>query len=254
VVTRRHFCMGLGGAAWAGSAHATRAVVCASDPWPHLLTEGAGSLPQGAFADFFTQMNRSQERFSFDLQLVPRLRVNLLFTEKQADVYPFCTLAWTEPVLGLQATRTLLRSGDVYIARRDNPAGGERIFKDLARRSIAGVRGYHYGLFNNNADARYIKQHFNAHLLTGTPAVLRFVLLGRAEVGIVPETLMVQALKDPEMRRLLIVSEQFDSRVELSHLVRRGGAISVAEMDAVTAPLAAAGVVEALQRSVSLLR
>ncbi len=218
-----------------------------SEPWAHLLYSGRDGRAEGPMADFIARMNAVQPRFRFELSLVPRLRVDLLLAQGQAHVYPFRTLAWTDPKLGLLASRTLLQTGDLYIARRDNALGGARVFDDLARRSLAGVRGYHYGLFGNNADPAYIHRHFKAQLLASNEAVLAFVQLGRAEVGIVPELIVAKALRDPVLREQLIVAKQFDSRVELSHLLRPDGPISVAEMNAVVDPLIAAGALAPLR-------
>jgi hypothetical protein len=218
------------------------------------MDRGPDGKPQGPFAEIIQRMNALQTRFNFDLQLVPRLRLNHLFAAGEADVYPFRTLAWTEPELKLQATQTLISTGDVYIARRDNRYGGVKVFQNLARRSLAGVRGYHYGVFANNADPDYIARHFKAQLLPSNEAVVGFVQLGRAEVGIVPEAIMAMMLEDPHVREALIVSERFDSRVELSHLVRRDGPISVAEMNAVVDLLAAAGDLNRLKARLNIQR
>jgi hypothetical protein len=195
-------------------------------------------------------MNQVQDKFRFDVVLYPRLRLNQVFIDKQADVYPFRTVAWTEPELGLLPTRTIISSGDVYFARSSNHFGGKGVFDDIRHRLLAGVSGYHYALFDNNPSEAYIKKHFNATLLNSNEAVVNFVLADRADIGIVPEMIMARFLAEPAMHGKLIV-DGFDSRVQLSNLVRKDGPISVAEMDAIVELLEKSGDIDRLRKKYS---
>lgn len=196
-------------------------------------------------------MNAVQDRFYFELMIYPRLRLDQIFIDKEADVYPLRTVSWTDPKLGLLPTKTILSSGDIYFARKANRYGGRKVFDDLRARSIAGVKGYHYKIFNNNSDETYIKRHFDAALLSSNELVVKFVLAGRADVGIAPELIMAKYLENPETRDQLIIGD-FDSRVELSNLVRKDGPISVAEMNAVVDLLIKSGDVQALKATLSI--
>lgn len=235
-----------------GSAGAQTRIVVASETWDQLLYLDAGNEPRGIFADFIGRMNQVQDKFRFELNIYPRVRLDQVFLDKQADVYPLRTTVWTAPALNLQATRTILATGDVYVARRDNPYGGRKVFADLKNRQIAGVRGYHYELFGNNADENFIRKHFHADLVPNNEAVMKMVLAGRADLGIVPEVIVAKYLDDPRLRELLIVHDQFDSHVELSNLVRKDGPISVAEMDAIVDLLAKSGDVARLKARLSI--
>ena len=228
-------------------------VIVATEPWDQLIYADANQVPRGEIADFVQRMNQVQQKFQFDLVLYPRLRLNKVFAEKRADVYPFRTVAWTEPELGLLPTRTIISSGDVYFARAANHFGGKAVFDDIHSRLIAGVRGYHYVLFDNNPSEAYIKQHFKATLLNSNEAVVQFVLADRADIGIVPEMILARYLTEPATRGQLIVGG-YDSRVKLSNLVRRDGPISVAEMDAIIRLLERSGDVDLLRRKYSTRR
>jgi hypothetical protein len=195
-------------------------------------------------------MNEVQQKFHFDVVLYPRLRLNQVFIDKQADVYPFRTVAWTEPELGLLQTRTIISSGDVYFARRSNHFDGQAVFDHVRRRLIAGVRGYHYVLFDNNPNEAYIKKHFNATLLNSNEAVVQFVLADRADIGIIPEMILARVLDDPATRGKLIVGG-YDSRVQLSNLVRAGGPISVADMNAIIELLEKSGDIDRIRKKYS---
>ena len=223
-------------------------VIAASETWDQLLYLDDKNQPKGVLADFVRRMDDVQDKFHFELRLFPRLRLDQVFIEKGADVYPLRTTEWTRPELGLLPTRTIVNSGDLYFARRDNRLGGRKVFADLSSKTIAGVRGYHYRLFNNNADETYIKDHFKAYLVASNEAVVRLVLAGRADIGIVPEVIMAQYMIDPAMRAQLILSDDYDARVELSNLVRKDGPISVAEMDAIVEALTRAGDVAKLKK------
>jgi ABC-type amino acid transport substrate-binding protein len=222
-------------------------VVVAAETWARLIYLDNHQQPQGPIVDFVKRMNEAQDRYDFQFLVLPRLRVNRYFIEKKADVYPLRTLLWTEPELNLQATRTIVTSGDVYIARRNNPYGGKKIFEDVKDRSIAGVRGYHYHLFSNNPDEDYIHQYFKASLLNSNETVVDFVLAGHAEIGIVPEFIVAEYFRDPKMRQQLIISDQFDSRVEFSNLVRKDGPISVEQMNSIIDLMVRSGDVEKLR-------
>jgi ABC-type amino acid transport substrate-binding protein len=222
-----------------------------SESWAWLIRDGGGGRPEGPIAEFIARMNEVQAQFRFELQIVPRLRVDLMFRQGEADVFPLRTVAWTDPALKLRATRTLLKTGDLYIARADHPLRAA-VFQDLPQRRIAGVRGYHYAVFGNNPDANWIRAHFKAELLPSNESVIEFVRLGRAEVGIVPEAIMVHALRDARLARELVVSPQYDSRVELSHLVREGGPISVEAMNGIVELLERAGHLQRLHQQLAL--
>ena len=228
-------------------------VIVATEPWDRLAYADGANVPRGEIVDFVHRMNEVQQKFHFDLVLYPRLRLNQVFIDKQADVYPFRTVAWTEPELGLLPTRTIISSGDVYFARRANHFGGQGVFDDIRHRLLAGVSGYHYGLFDNNPSETYIRKRFNATLLNSNEAVVQFVLADRADIGIVPEMIIARYLAEPATRGKLIVGG-YDSRVQLSNLVRKGGPISVPEMDAIIERLEKSGDVDRLRAKYSTQR
>ncbi len=235
----------------AASAAPTKVVVV-TDSWAQLMYLNENNVPSGELADFVRRMNAVQDKFHFELNIYPRLRVDQAFADKQADVYPLRTVAWTKPSSGLLATRTIFTSGDIYFARKDNRFGGRKVFAQLAAKRVAGVRGYHYQLFKNISDETYIRKHFNATLLGSNEAVISFVLAGRADVGIVPEVIMAKFMQDPTMRAQLLIGEQYDSRVELSNLVRKDGPISVEEMNAIIELMVKSGDVARLKTGLSL--
>ena len=220
--------------------------------WANFVELDARGQARGAIVDFVHQMNEVQDRYQFELQVVPRRRLDLMFRQQQGDVFPLAAKVWADPELNLDPTRTILRTGDVYIARADNPYGGAKVFDELAKRNLAGVLGYHYGLFENNADERAVRQRFKVQFLPNDEAVLKFVLLGRAEVGILSEAVLAQSLADPALRSRLIIAAQYDSRVDLSNLVRRGGPIGVADMNELIERMEKAGHVDRLKSRMSL--
>lgn len=234
------------------AAQAQTKVIVATESWAQLMYLDQKNAPQGVLADFVHRMNEVQDKFKFELAIFPRLRLDQEFMGKQADVYPLRTVAWTRPELGLLPTRTILISGDLYFARAGNRFGGAKVFDDIGKKKIAGVRGYHYQLFNNNADEAYIKKNFNAYLVASNEAVVNFVLADRADVGIIPEVIMANYLADPRMRDKLLVGERYDSRVELSNLVRKDGPISVDDMNAIVDLLVKSGDVAKLKSKLSI--
>ena len=237
-----------------GAAAARTKVIVATDSWARLMYLDQHKAPAGPMADFINRMNAVQDRFDFELRIYPRLRVDSVFADKQADVFPLRTVAWTRPELGLLATTTIIASGDVYFARRANRYGGHKIFDQLARRRIVGVRGYHYHIFDNNPDEAVIRKNHNAYLVASNEAVIDFVMAGRAEVGIVPEAILATYFADKRYREQLIVSEFYDSRVELSNLVRSGGPVSVEDMNHIVELMVKSGDVQALRDKLSLRR
>lgn len=250
---RRRLGLALGLLPWAAHAQAPVTVRAVTETWDRVLFADPGGRPQGPVANFVGRMNAIQQRFRFELELVPRLRLEEMLRRKQADMYPLRTLDWVDPGLGLLATDTVVTTGDIYIARRGHPLGA-KVFTDLPKRSLAGVRGYHYKVFGDNPDPDWIKAHFNATLLASNEAVIKFVLLGRAEVGIVPEAIVLQYLDDPAYAKQLLVADRYDSQVKLSNLLRPDGPISVEEMNAIVAQLRQAGDVARLARSFNLNR
>ncbi len=237
----------------ASAAQAERTkVVVVTDSWAQLMYLDDKNVPSGELADFVNRMNAVQDKFQFDLHIYPRLRVDSAFESKQADVYPLRTVAWTRPASGLLATKTIFTSGDIYFAKRNNRHGGRKVFDNLKTRGVAGVRGYHYQLFNNIQDEKYIRKHFRAHLLGSNEAVISFVMAGRTDIGIVPEVILAKYLEDPAFRAQVIVGDAYDSRVELSNLVRKDGPISVDEMNTIVDLLVKSGDVGRLRTKLSV--
>ncbi|MES3020652.1 MAG: transporter substrate-binding domain-containing protein [Pseudomonadota bacterium] len=238
----------------ADAAPARVKVVVATDSWGQLMYLDKKNVPSGVLADFVNKMNVVQDKFGFELVIYPRLRVDSAFIAKEADVYPLRTMAWTKPALNLLPTKTILTSGDVYFARRNNRFGGAKVFQNLREKNIAGVRGYHYELFDNNPDEAYLRKHFKVYLFGGNEQVVRFVVGDRADVGIVPEVILARYLEDPKMRAQIIVGPEPDSVVELSNLVRRDGPISVEQMNAIVDLLVKSGDVARLKLKLSIER
>ncbi|NHZ81484.1 transporter substrate-binding domain-containing protein [Massilia sp. CCM 8695] len=236
----------------AAGAQARIKVIVATDSWAQLMYLDSRKVPKGELADFVNRMNDVQDKFHFELIIYPRLRLDRVFIDKEADVYPLRTTAWTRPELGLLPTKTIFTSGDIYFARRANRFGGHKVFDDLTVPTVAGVRGYHYQLFNNNPDETYIKKNFKAYLVDSNESVIRFVLADHADIGIVPEVIMAKYLNDPKVRQQVIVAGRYDSQVELSNLVRKDGPISVEEMNAIVDLLIASGDVKRLKAKLSI--
>jgi ABC-type amino acid transport substrate-binding protein len=236
----------------AGNALAQVKVLVATDSWAQLMYLDSKNVPSGVLADFVNRMNEVQDKFKFELVIYPRLRVDSAFELKEADVYPLRTVLWTKPEHNLLPTKTIFVSGDVYFARKSNRFGGHKVFQNLKSRNVAGVRGYHYQLFNNNPDEAYIKKNFKAYLFGANEQVIKFVLADRADIGIVPEVILAKYLEDPAFREQIIIGADYDSRVELSHLVRKDGPISVDEMNAIVDLLIKAGDVDKLKVKLSV--
>ena len=153
-------CVGTAMASASAAPAARTPVIVVADPWEPLMQLDGQGMPAGPIVDFLRRMNVVQSRFDFQISVLPRRRVDQQFMDGQADVFPLRTTAWTAPALNLLATRTIAVSRDVYFARKDNGVGGAAIFNDLPRRIIVGVAGYHYGIFDNNADATAIRARF----------------------------------------------------------------------------------------------
>ncbi|MEO7496899.1 MAG: hypothetical protein ABIT83_17705, partial [Massilia sp.] len=91
-------------------------------------------------------------------------------------------------------------------------------------------------------------------LLGSNEAVVKFILAGQADVGIVPEAILARYLADPAIRDELIVAETYDSMVELSNLVRKDGPISVDEMNAIVDLMVKSGDVQKLKARLNIER
>jgi|GEM_PF-3485940 len=229
-------------------------VVVASESWGKLMYADAHGVAKGPVADFINQMNVVQNKFAFHCIIIPKLRLNLYFRDKKADVYPLRTILWA-PDLNLLPTKSVVTSTAVYFARKDNPYNGSQVFDNLKERTIAGNRGYHYQIFNNNPDETYIATlGYKAHFLDSNEAVIDFVLAGRADVGILAESVLAQYFKDPAIRdKLMVDPSKRDSQVQLSNLVRKDGPISVDEMNTIIDLMIKSGDVAKLRDELSLI-
>lgn len=228
-------------------------VIVATETWGELMYLDANNKPAGPLADFVHRMNQVQNKFAFEISIYPRTRLDRIYAQRKGDVYPLRSMTWVSPAMNLLPTKTILTSGDVYIARKNNHYGGDAVFDKPRSKIVAGVRGYHYHHFNNIAEEAYIKRNYKADLLNSNEAVIQFVLADRADLGIVPEMIVAKYLKDQGNNGQLIVGP-FDSRVELSNLVRAGGPVSVSQMNAIIDMLVKSGDVARLRDTLTIAR
>lgn len=228
-------------------------VLVASDDWPPLLTEGAHArdAPIGFIADFFKAANAIQNSIVFDVVVMPFKRIQREVAHGNVDVVAMKNIAWMGD-LALTSSEPVIHSGDVYIALAES-GRTQTFFQEKSERQWVGVNGYHYGFANFNSDAEYLRKKFNIQLVTNNFSVIRMILKGRAEVGVVPETVLTHFMETKGIKQdAFLIGKAYDSEYTLSHLVRKNGPISVDQMNDIIRQLRVSGELNALVDKITL--
>jgi ABC-type amino acid transport substrate-binding protein len=123
--------------------------------------------------------------------------------------------------LPIEATHTFLEGGEVYITLKKS-GRNQDFFTSFKNKNIAGMRGYHYGFANFNADPKFLTNNFNMILLDNNADSIKLILRDRIDLAVVTKMFLNRYLKDhPGAQGQLLVSKRFDQIYAHRILVRR---------------------------------
>ncbi|MGI9332133.1 MAG: substrate-binding periplasmic protein [Gammaproteobacteria bacterium] len=222
-------------------------------PFAEVEVQGAAVTGlSGLAVDLIGLMNAFQSEFRFEPVATSPARRVLDFEAGYFDMIMFEDFDWAswkeQPV---DASQVFLTGGELYIAAAVE-GRDQSFFADFRRRRMIGVRGYHYGFADFNADPVYLQRHFDMRLTSSGVAAIRMILAGgRGDIAVVNKSLLNRYLRDhPEVRQKLLISTTYDQRYAHTMLLRRGSKLDIARLDALLDALREAGVMRPLWDSV----
>lgn len=148
---------------------------------------------------------------------------------------------WEKEDIEYEATRVLLKGGEVYVAHVDK-ATSQSYFDWFGDKSLAGMLGYHYGFADFNADSEYLDENFDIELTTTHRGNLGKVLKKRIDVAVVTKSFLnLYFIENPGARDSLVLSDKLDQEYSLPALISGDSTISAADFTALLERLKASG-------------
>ena len=204
--------------------------------FPPFVAERAGP-PTGITAALADLLNRSQKTFRFELVRTTPSDRYADFEAGAFDALLFEEIAWGWGDRQVVASKPYLTGGEVYVARAE-PGRTQAYFSDVAKHSIAAIRGYHYGFADFEADPAKLMHRFRIWLGSSHRDNLQRVLDGASDIAVVSISyLRQQLLRHPDWQKSLLVSDKFDQRYAFTVVVRDGVTPSPAWFDKTFAEL-----------------
>jgi polar amino acid transport system substrate-binding protein len=203
--------------------------------------------PNGAMQiELVDLINQFQQKYHFKLITTNASRRLSDFDHGLYDVSFFDNPEWGWQGKPIDASRVYLLGGENYIALA-KPGRIQSYFKDLSHKRILGMRGYHYGFANFNADPKYLADTFNFYGTTNNAATIKLLLAGQGDIALVTQAYLNQYLAEhPTARDKIIVSTHLDQEYRHSVIVRKGIKPSVAEIEAILSDMQKAGILQKL--------
>jgi ABC-type amino acid transport substrate-binding protein len=207
---------------------------------PYIEQVGSGEKA-ALHIELLDLMNAFQDEYHFELVATGTVRRFQDFDLGKYDLSMFDNLAWGWGKRAVDASRVYLGGGELYIAH-EAPGRDDHYFDNFEGKRIIGMRGYHYGFANFNADGNFLRTHFNMVLTDDNEATIRSLLMGRGEIAVVTSAFLSSyLLQHPELASELLVSKRRDQSYAHTIIVRRGAHPSAAEINALLDRMQKAG-------------
>lgn len=177
---------------------------------------------KGLGMDVIQALNELQEDYEFIAVPTSPRRRHQMFAEKKYDISFFDHLAWGWDKTQVDTTDVYLSGGEVFITAKKN-GRNQSYFDAITDKSIAAILGYHYKFADYQTDPETLKNKFDITLTKSQEQIVKLVLSGRVEIGIITETYLLRSFqKDANVRKALLVSDHYDQSYHFRTIVRKG--------------------------------
>ncbi|MAM74945.1 ABC transporter substrate-binding protein [uncultured Tistrella sp.] len=191
---------------------------------PYVSFGEGGTGPHGLTVDLIALLNRTQDRWRFQLVPTTPLRRYDDFARSRFDVmfFEMAGWGWSRRDIPLDVSKGIATDREVFIAQLY--AGRDKSwFAGVRATKIAAMLGYHYAFADFAGDPDQMRRRFDLVLVNDNAAVIELVLLGRVEAGVVTQSFLSRYLADrPNDLARLLVSDQADQLYDLRVLTRPG--------------------------------
>jgi polar amino acid transport system substrate-binding protein len=192
-----------------------------------------GMKAKGLTLELIALLNKHQTDFHFDFVPTTAQRRYRDFEEELFDMMFFENPNWEWLKLGLpiEASATFLEGGEIFIARK-KPGRSQNFFKKIEGKRIAGMRGYHYGFANFNAEPTFLIKNHNMMLLDHNGQSIKMVLRERVDLAVVTKMYLTRYLKtNADAHRQILVSQRLDQTYAHRVITRRSSTPSAKYME-----------------------
>lgn len=224
--------------------------------FPPFVESDAGGKHSGLTLDMIAALNAAQSKYEFTFVPVSARRRYADLQEGRFDAMFFESpeWGWMGKSYPVDFSNVFLRGGEVFITQAQ--AGrGQDFFADIKGKRIVGILGYHYGFANFEGDPDALTKQFSIKLVNSHRSSIEMVAAGRTDVAVVTDAYLWSYLKkNPGAADKVLVSDRYDQIYNHRIMVRRGGPVDAAAINALLADLDKAGTLTKLWANAGVTR
>ncbi|QCG48505.1 substrate-binding periplasmic protein [Aeromonas schubertii] len=196
-------------------------------PFAPFVEKRADGGWQGLTLDLIEALNAGQSDYHF--LFVPTSSANRYEALQlgRFDMMLFEDVNWGWSSERIMISPPFLFDGERYIAL-NKPGRDQRLFDQIDKLRLIGVKGYHYGFADFEGDPAILQQRYDILLVKDNVSIIKALLLGRGDVGIITQAYLQRYLdQHPELRKQLLISHNWDQRYQLRALIHPASRVSL---------------------------
>ncbi|OEJ65122.1 hypothetical protein BEN30_15685 [Magnetovibrio blakemorei] len=200
--------------------------------FPPFVDFNALGEPEGLSLEMLKRLNEIQDDYRFEPVVTSPGARYADFSAARFDMMIFENInwGWTQRKLPIVQTPEFMSGGERYITLAQ-PGRTQNYFDDLSNKTIACIVGYHYGFAGFKDDPGYLREKFGARLVRRADELILALLSGHADIAVVTEALLFKNFADtPGLKGKILVSDRYDQVYSHRVVLRKGIALSVADM------------------------
>ena len=211
-------------------------------PFEPFVEEQLGVTPA-----FLTMLNGRQSKVRFEFMAIPAQRRYELMARGVIDAvfFEMPVWGWQDFADQIDVSKPILKGREMFVALAENPEGAS-LFALAPRSKVALTLGYHYAFTDFRSDQSFIRTKVDAVFAEKLSDTLRYLQSGVVDVGVMSDIFLYHEFqRQPGLRGKLLLSKKIDHEYALPLIVRRGGAISAKDLDAIIEQAIADGSLQA---------
>lgn len=194
--------------------------------FPPYVIKPESAQASGLLPELLQALNQLQSDYHFTLVATSAMRRYRDLQSGRFDLILFESPAWGWQKIAHQSLGLPIEDAEVYVARAQ-PGRDEGYFDDFTGKRMALYSGFHYGFAGFNSNRQFLIENFNAVLTYSHHSNLSMLLLGRADVALIPRSYMrLYQQRHPERSTALLVSQRADQVYQHQALFRPQSVIS----------------------------
>ena len=212
---------------------------------PYAEISPSGHL-SGLAVDLITILNSYQSKYKFVPIGISSMRRFNFFEKGGYDLSMFDHLDWGWDKYPVEATNVYAHGGEKYVTLAKK-GRGQSYFDDMNDKKVVGFLGYHYKFADFENDPDILREKFNMTLTSNHSGNLLMVVHQRVDVAIVTELYISRwLLSHPEYSDKFLVSDIWDQEYQFVMLIRKGGPLSVQQLNTLLVCIEKDGLLHAL--------